>query len=299
MNMEKSNDELNIVDTENIMIHFEKMVERFHLKGKTLADKFDHLSTLVDESIATLLRRLHATKEKTIDAAKYTNSLKGQLEDFQTDMKRQDDTIASLESDIKILLSACMDATQGLEMNVLKNVSELRSIQELVNRDGDMPMDLGPVEDDAASELSTDHVKKAEKLLLAVRQNQDLSKVFQDAISKLVSMTEDMHNELKENQLTYDEVLEERDLYKDKILKLETDLIAQQKLYNEMEIKLEEYMEREDEFRKREMDLSISLSKDHGTWPIILNRGYLYAIFYTHYLHQDIFSSFVFGLLLL
>ncbi|KAL8535229.1 hypothetical protein ACS0TY_011015 [Phlomoides rotata] len=260
-NMEKLNDEVNVVDTESILVHFEKIVERFHLKGKTLADKFDHLSTLADESIAILLRRLHVTKEKIINAVKYTSSLEDQLKDFQTDKKRQDDTIASLESDVRILLSACIDATQGLEMNVHKNVSDLRSIHELVNQDGGMSMDLGAVEDDAASAHSTDHVKKAEKLLLATRQNQDLSKLFQDALSKLVSMTEDMHNKLKETQLIYDEVLEERDLYKDKILKLETDLIAQRKLYNEMEIKLEEYILREDVFRKGEAELSTSSSK--------------------------------------
>lgn len=262
--MERLNDEVNIVDTESIMVHFKKMVERFHLKGKTLADKFDHLSTLVDESIATLFRRLHVIKEKMIDATKYTSSLEDQLKDIQTDKKRQDDTVASLESDISILLSACMDATQRLELNVHKNVSELRSIHEFVNLDNGISMDLGEVENDAASALSTDHVKKAEKLLLATRQNQDLSKVFQEAISKLVSVTEDVRNKLKETQVTYDEVMEERDLYKDKVLKLEADLIAHHKLYNEMEIKLEEYMEMEDEFRKREAELSIS-SKVDGT----------------------------------
>lgn len=270
--MEMLNAEVNAVDSEGIMFDIDKMVERFHLKGKMLADKFDNLSTLMDESIAALLRRLQITKDKIIGAMKYTDSLKDQVKDIKTDTKRQEDTIASLESDIRILLSACTDATQGLELNVHKNVSELRSIHELVNLDGRMSMDLGAVEDDAAAALATDHVNKAEKLILATRQNQDLSKLFQDAISKLTSMTEDMQNKLKESQLTCDEVLEERDLYKDKILKLETDLKAQQNLYHEMAIKLDDYKEKEDELRKREAELSTSLSNAHGTWSFILQR---------------------------
>ncbi|KAL0364262.1 UNVERIFIED_CONTAM: hypothetical protein Sangu_0523800 [Sesamum angustifolium] len=221
------NDEVNAVDSESIMSHIEKMNERFHLKGKMLADKFENLSTLMDESNAALLRRLYTTKDRIVSTIKYTKSLKQQVKDMETDKQKQEDTIASLESDIRILLSACADATQELELNVRENVSELRSIHELVKLDGIKFMDLGAVGDDVAESLATDHVKMAGKLSLATRQNQDLSKHFQDAIKRLTSIAEDVKSKLRETQLTCDKVLEERDLYKDKTLKLETELEAQ------------------------------------------------------------------------
>lgn len=249
------------MDSESIMSHIEKMNERFHLKGKILADKFDSLSTLMDESIAALLRRLYMTKDRIISIIKYTKSLKQQVKDMETDKQKQEDTITSLESDIRILLSACTDATQELELNVRKNVSKLRSMHELVKLDGIKFMDLGPDGDDAAESLATDHVKMAEKLSLATRQNQDLSKLFQDAIKRLMSITEDMKSQMRETQLTCDKVVEERDLYKDKTLKLETELEAQQNVGREMTIKLDDYKEQVDKLRKREEELSTSLSK--------------------------------------
>ncbi|KAK4381955.1 hypothetical protein Sango_2917500 [Sesamum angolense] len=255
------NDEVNAVDSESIMSHIEKMNERFHLKGKMLADKFENLSTLMDESNAALLRRLYTTKDRIVSTIKYTKSLKQQVKDMETDKQKQEDTIASLESDIRILLSACADATQELELNVRENVSELRSIHELVKLDGIKFMDLGAVGDDVAESLATDHVKMAEKLSLATRQNQDLSKHFQDAIKRLTSIAEDVKSKLRETQLTCDQVLEERDLYKDKTLKLETELEAQKNACREMTIKLDDYKEQEDKLRKREEELSTSLSK--------------------------------------
>ncbi|KAL1565244.1 sporulation-specific protein 15-like isoform X1 [Salvia divinorum] len=308
-NLEMLNDEGNAVDGEN-MFDIEKMVKRYHLRSKILADNFDKLSTLFDESMDALLRGLNLRKDEIVNAMKYTSSLKDQVKDTETYKKRQEDTIASLERDNRILVSACTDATQGLELNNHEAVSKLRSIDELVNLDGRIPMDLEADNDDEEITLATDHVKTARKLILAARRNQDLSMVFQDAISKLANMTGNMQNKLevvqktsdeileerdlykdkifkletglkeqqslhhemtielgdmrsklRETQVTCDETLEERDLYKEKILKSETDLKTQQDEINEMAIKLEDQRKIEDELRKREAELSSSLSK--------------------------------------
>ncbi|KAG6429275.1 hypothetical protein SASPL_107320 [Salvia splendens] len=238
-NLELLNGVGNAIDDES-MFDIEKMVKSYHLRSKILADNFDKLSTLFDESMDATLRWLHLRKDRVVNAMKYTCSLKDQVKDIETDKKRQEDTIASLEYDIRVLLSACTDATQGLELNINEAVSKLRSIDKLVNLDSRLSMDLEAVNDDGDIALSTDHVKKAQKLLLAARRNQDLGIVFQDAISKLVNITENMQNKLKETQLASDEILEERDAYKDKIWKLETDLKEQQNLQHEITIELED-----------------------------------------------------------
>lgn len=239
LNFEMLNDEINAIDGEG-MFDIEKMVKRYHLKNKTLADNFDKLSTVLDESLAALLRTLHSKKDKIVDAMKYTCSLKDHVKDIEADKRRQEDTIASLESDIRILLSACTDATQGLELNVNEVVSKLKSINELVNLDGRTSTDLEEVNSDEETALASDHVKKAQKLLRATRRNQDLGVLFQDAVSKLMNMTENMQNKLREAQLTFDQILEERDLCKEKVLKLETELKEHQNLHHEMTIKLED-----------------------------------------------------------
>ncbi|XP_042057201.1 sporulation-specific protein 15-like isoform X1 [Salvia splendens] len=238
-NLEMLNDEGNAVDGES-MFDIENMVKRYHVRSKILADSFNKLSTLFDESMDALLRWLNLRKDEIVNAMKFTSSLKDQVKDIETDKKRQEDTIVSLERDIRSLVSACTDATHGLELNNKEAVSKLISIDELVNLDGRIPTDSEADIDDEEITLATDHVKMARKLILAARRNQDLGMVFQDAISKLMDMTGNMQNKLKEAQKTSDEILEERDLYRDKILKLETDLKEQQSLHHEMTIKLED-----------------------------------------------------------
>lgn len=238
-NLEMMNVEVNAVDGEG-MFDIEEMVKRYQLKSKILADNFDKLSTLLDESLAALLKSVSSRKDNIFNAMKYACSLKDEVKDIKADKKRQEDTIVSLENDIRILLSACTDATQGLELNFNKVVPKLKSINKLVNLHGRMTTDWEDVNGDEEIALATDHVKKAQKLLLATKRNQDLGVLFQDAVSKLMNMTENMQNELKETQLTSDQILEERDLYKDKILKLETDLKEQQNSHHEMTIKLED-----------------------------------------------------------
>ncbi|KAL6569188.1 hypothetical protein OROHE_003469 [Orobanche hederae] len=260
-NMEMSNYKMNAIDSEGLALQIEKMNERFHLKSKILADKFGNLSTLMDESVAALLRQLHLTKDKMISIIKYTQSLKHQVTNIRTDKERQEETVASLKMENRTLVSACQNAIQGLELNVRKNVAELRSIHDYVKLDGIISMDFGAIGDDIVEELSTDHVKTAENLLLATRKNEDLNKLLQDVLKSLISITEDMQNRMKETQLTYAEVLIERNLYKEKISKLNTDLNAQGNLFDEMTIKLGEYKEKEDEWRKGEAELSTSVSK--------------------------------------
>ncbi|XP_042063648.1 myosin-11-like [Salvia splendens] len=238
-NLELLNDEGNAVDGES-MFDIENMMKRYHVRSKILADNFNKLSALFDESMDAMLRGLNLRKDEIVNAMKYTSSLKDQVKEIETDKKRQEDTIVSLERDIRSLVSACTDATHGLELNNKEVVSKLISIDELVNLDGRIPMDSEADIDDEEITLATDHVKTAQKLILAARRNQDLGMVFQDAISKLMDMTGNMQNKLKQAQKTSDEILEERDLYKDKILKLETDLKVQQSLHTEMTIKLED-----------------------------------------------------------
>ncbi|KAL3649842.1 hypothetical protein CASFOL_006245 [Castilleja foliolosa] len=277
-NIEMPNDKVNAVDSESLLFQIEKMNERFHLKSKTLADKIDNLSKLMDESNAALLRRLLLTKDNIISIIKYAQYLKQQLADTRTDKQRQEETVVSLELENRTLLSACNNAIQGLELNVHKSVAELRSIHDFSKLDGIISMDLGAIGNDIAEELATDHTKTAEKLLLATRQNEDLNKLFQDAINKLISITEDTQNKLIDTQLTCDEALKEKDQYEEKISKLEADLKEQQYTWDEMKNKLDKYVEKEDEWLKNEAELSTSLSKLHELKDSLLSASQVKSI---------------------
>lgn len=61
-----------------------------------------------------------------------------------------------------------------------------------------------------------------------------------------------MQKNLQKSKLSCNEIMEERDLYRDKIYMLETDIEALQNSCDEMKLKLDDYKEKEDNLRKRE-----------------------------------------------
>ncbi|XP_073303825.1 uncharacterized protein [Primulina huaijiensis] len=128
-----------------------------------------------------------------------------------------------------------------------------------------MSIDLGKFGGDASAGIASDHMKTAEMLSHASRHSQDLGDLFLDVINKLTSVTEDMQKNLQESKLSCDEVMEERYLYRDKIYMLETDIEPHQNSCDEMKLKLDDYKEKEDNLRKRETELSTSLSRFQGS----------------------------------
>ncbi|KAL2547157.1 hypothetical protein Fot_16390 [Forsythia ovata] len=250
LNVEMVDGEVYAADDESMSLRIGKLVEGFYLKDKILADKFDDFSKCMDESNAAMLRKLDITKDRMISMLELIKYLKQKVKDIETDKRRQENTIVSLGSDIRILFSACADATRELELDVQNNMLESRSVHKLVNYPGTVGGD------EAAALVSENYAKTAEKLLFAARHSRDLSKQFQDAINKLVNSIEDMQNKLEKTELTHDEVLKERDICKDRIFKLETDLEARQNLCNEMSLKLENYQTKEAIVKEREADFS-------------------------------------------
>ncbi|CAA0814113.1 Unknown protein [Striga hermonthica] len=255
---------MNAADNESLVFRIEKMTDRFQLKSKIVADKFDSLSTLMDGSIAAIVRRFRSINDQIISIIKHSQFLKQQVTDISKEMQRKEEVVASLQMENRTLLSACKDAIQGLELNARKNLEALISIHDHVNLDGTMSMDLVAVGDDRVEELANDHMKTNERLLLATRQNEDLNELFQKSIKKLMSITQDLQNERKEIQLTCDEVLEKRVRDEEKIAKMEADLRAQHNICVDLTCKLDEYEAKEDGWRKKEMELSSSLTKFHG-----------------------------------
>ncbi|KZV44422.1 CAP-Gly domain-containing linker protein 1 [Dorcoceras hygrometricum] len=278
INMEMLNEVVNAVDSKIITFHIEQIVEKFHLKGKVLADKVENISSCMDKSIQVLLNRLQKTRDIFLASTKYMKSMKQQLKGVEMDKQASEDTITSLKSDVRNLSSACADVTQELELNSQRNISELRSILEFVKLDVEDSIYLGKIDGDASAALSIDPMKATERLLLAARQNQDIDQQFLNVISKLISITEDMQNKLKDTELGYAEILKERDLYRDKISELETDLKQLESLYHDMKHKLDDFQRKEYNLTKQEREISASLSKIQEMEDSLLSASQIKSI---------------------
>ncbi|XP_027099947.1 trans-Golgi network-localized SYP41-interacting protein 1-like [Coffea arabica] len=264
LEMEMVNVQLNAVDDENVTLNFEKTLEGLRLRDKNLAEKIGSCSGILDDFILALLKRLQVAKDGVIVARELVRSLKQRANDVEMDRQAQENTVAMLESDMEILLSACTKATEELELEVENNLSELSSVSILENSSTELEA-FGQdalIDHDLKSE-GNKYVHIAEKLLLATRHCRNFNKHFHGMKHMMVSTVEDLRNQLIETKTTCGSLLEERDLNQKKISKLETDLEVAENLCREMKLKIEDHEARQPMLKERETELLVA----HSTSP--------------------------------
>ncbi|KAI5352155.1 hypothetical protein L3X38_005046 [Prunus dulcis] len=231
--VEKDNGEDNVTDVEDVSSCLKKTVERFQLRNNILAENFERFSFSTDEFIATLLRKLKAIRDEIVTVVEHTESFKQKANNLEIYKQEQENTIAILENDLKSLLSACTDATRELQFEVKNNLLELSSVPELE----DIRHYLSPERGVIAGEGTEIHEqaldgskygKTAEMLSVSIRKVKALIKQFESTSEVAASTIEDLQNKLTEARSSSEKAMEERDLGKNRISKLDADIEALQ-----------------------------------------------------------------------
>lgn len=246
--VEKDNGEDNVTDVEDVSSCLKKTVERFQLRNNILAENFERFSFSTDEFIATLLRKLKAIRDEIVTVVEHTESFKQKANNLEIYKQEQENTIAILENDLKSLLSACTDATRELQFEVKNNLLELSSVPELE----DIRHYLSPERGVIAGEGTEIHEqaldgsnygKTAEMLSVSIRKVKALIKQFESTSEVAASTIEDLQNKLTEARSSSEKAMEERDLGKNRISKLDVDIEALQNKLAEARTTSEKAME--------------------------------------------------------
>ncbi|XP_057485762.1 trans-Golgi network-localized SYP41-interacting protein 1-like [Actinidia eriantha] len=258
-NVEMDNGEDNAEDGDGLESSFRKTVEMFHFRNKILEGKVEAFSTSMDEFIAALLTKLQATRDELVLKLEHMKSLKQKLNSLEMGRQAQEDKIAMLENEIRILLSACSGATQELEVEVDNYPVELSSAPDLEKLN--LFSNVREVSRDAVSEhqqrLDTSkHVNTAKNLLLAAKKVGALAKQLGNVKNESADEIKDLKDELTKTRTTLANAIEERDQYQNRLSKLESDLEALQNSYQEMRFKIQDYQAKEDELNDREAEIS-------------------------------------------
>lgn len=236
-------------------------MEGFQSKNKILADKFEGFSSLVDEFIAALLRKLQAVEDGVVVIVEHIESLKQKTKNLEMYKQEQETTVSMLEDDVKTLLSVCTDATSELQFQVKNNLLELSYVPELEKLNHSLFLEMRESDGDATivQQQGVDgrkHLEAADKLLFATRKVQTLIKQFESTSNMAAATIEELQNKLKESKKGFEKAMEERDLNQNMISKLETDVEALQNSCSELRLKLEDYQTKEDKLKEREAEVS-------------------------------------------
>lgn len=247
--VELDNIDINGTDIDTLISSFGKIVKGFQLRNEHIANKFDELSDSVDEQLETnimaLVEEMEIMKEKVNTTTKLN--------------EEKDNIIVTLENDSSVLLSACTDSTGELQNEVDRNLGLLGSNSEVENH---------TAHEQAGLYKNSKYADASRNLISASRKVQIFIKQFGFESEQVAATIGDMQNKLKESTTALELVTDERDLNKNRVLQLESDVQLLQQACSELEDKLEGCRALENKLNDKEVEISSMhsalLAKEEG-----------------------------------
>ncbi|KAJ9176261.1 hypothetical protein P3X46_011596 [Hevea brasiliensis] len=260
VNIEMVDDNVNAADVNNISLYFKKTVEGFQSQNAILMDNFEGFSAFIGEFIEALLGKLRATGDAVTIIFEHMESMKQKMKNMEMHNEEQEKTIAVLEKDCRVLLSACSNATSKLQFETKNNLLELNSIPELETLRHSMILEATEVDaDNVEHQQSLEdnrYEKVAKNLFLVTRKVQTLIKLFESTSNVAAATIEDLQKKLSESRLAYDRAIKERDLIQSTVSELEIDAEALQNSCKELKLKAGDYQVIEKKLKEKEEELS-------------------------------------------
>lgn len=231
------------------------IVEGLHAQAKLLSVRFRSFSKHMDDHVALVLQGLQATRDEFIHMLDLRESLKSDLVKLEANNQAQDGKIVSLQKEVTALFSACMDATQELQIE-LHHLMNLDSSTEqgIMNSSLDS-RSREAVSDGVEEGYAVKYAKAADDLLHAARRVKIQCQQLANIKEVCVTSIDDLKDKLKQAELTAETSVQDQHLYHERVSALERELKALQESCSEMNSKIENYQAREGMLRNKEEEL--------------------------------------------
>ncbi|WJX33533.1 hypothetical protein P8452_21731 [Trifolium repens] len=247
--VELDNGEFNGIDIDTIISSFGKIVKGFQLRNKHIADRFDVFSDSIDDFISPIHGKLLETESNIVAIVEHMEVMREKANSVTKLNEEKDSTIAALENDINLLLSACTDSTSELQNEVHQNLGQLGSTFEVekLNHEADEQVEHNK---------NNKYADVSRKLINASGKVQTLIKQFKFKSEQVDATVRDLQTKLNETTVAFELATEERDLNKDRVMQLESDIQSLQSTCSELKHKVEGYHVLEEELKEKEEKIS-------------------------------------------
>ena len=247
--VELDNREINGVDIDTIISSFGKIVKGFQLRNEHIADRFDEFSDSIDAFISPLHGKLLETESNIMAIVEHVEVMKEKANSVTKLNEEKDNIIATLENDISLLLSACTDSTSELQKEVHQNLGQLGSTFEVekLNYKADEQVE---------HHKNNTYADASRKLIDASGEVQTLIRQFKFKSEQVDETVRDLQTKLNETTVAFELATKERDLNKNKVLQLESDIQSLENACTELKDKVEHYHVLEEKLKDKEAEIS-------------------------------------------
>nr|GEV40995.1 hypothetical protein [Tanacetum cinerariifolium] len=228
-------DEFNAEDAASIGSYVGNTLSNLNKKSQILADQFASFSTLFDDMIASLLKKLLVGElEKSKEVIEQHLSAKENMSATIEELHGELEKTRSMYDKVK-------EENDAFQRRVIELENELEASSNTCN---EMSSKL---EDYQAKEDTWNESKRqlSAQSILSVSAKEDMSATI-----------EELQGELEKTRSMYNQIREENDAFQRRVLKLENELEASGNTCNEMSLKLEDYRAKEDKWIESTRELS-------------------------------------------
>nr|KJB31041.1 hypothetical protein B456_005G173600 [Gossypium raimondii] len=257
VNIGMENDYENAINGDDVSSCVIRVAEGFQLRNKIFADRFEGFSKFLDESIGSLLKKLHATEDEVKSMVENMESLKQNVKNLEMREQEKEKAMAILQDDVETLFSACRDAVGDLHFEVKSTLTEFNSLPGLENLNhGLHPGGEFVGRDMAQQDIGGNrYIQTAEKLLAATREVQSLVKFYETTNKAVATIVHNLQKDLEDTRRASEKAIEERDVCQSRVFKLESDVEALEESYREVTHKVDDYQAKEDIWKEKEAEL--------------------------------------------
>ncbi|KAK8310386.1 hypothetical protein V6Z12_D02G183800, partial [Gossypium hirsutum] len=276
VNIGMENDYENAINGDDVSSCVIRVAEGFQLRNKIFADRFEGFSKFLDESIGSLLKKLHATEDEVKSMVENMESLKQNVKNLEMREQEKEKAMAILQDDVETLFSACRDAVEDLHFEVKSTLTEFNSLPGLENLNhGLHPGGEFVGRDMAQQDIGGNrYIQTAEKLFAATREVQSLVKFYETTNKAVATIVHNLQKDLEDTRRASEKAIEERDVCQSRVFKLESDVEALEESYREVTHKVDDYQAKEDIWKEKEAELlslynNMSMKEKEAKEPLL------------------------------
>ncbi|TYG80133.1 hypothetical protein ES288_D02G192400v1 [Gossypium darwinii] len=276
VNIGMENDYENAINGDDVSSCVIRVAEGFQLRNKIFADRFEGFSKFLDESIGSLLKKLHATEDEVKSMVENMESLKQNVKNLEMREQEKEKAMAILQDDVETLFSACRDAVEDLHFEVKSTLTEFNSLPGLENLNhGLHPGGEFVGRDMAKQDIGGNrYIQTAEKLFAATREVQSLVKFYETTNKAVATIVHNLQKDLEDTRRASEKAIEERDVCQSRVFKLESDVEALEESYREVTHKVDDYQAKEDIWKEKEAELlllynNMSMKEKEAKEPLL------------------------------
>ncbi|KAH1098171.1 hypothetical protein J1N35_015092 [Gossypium stocksii] len=276
VNIGMENDYENAINADDVSSCVIRVAEGFQLRNKIFADRFEGFSKFLDESIGSLLKKLHATEDEVKSMVENMESLKQNVKNLEMREQENEKAMAILQDDVETLFSACRDAVGDLHFEVKSTLTEFNSFPGLENLNhGLHPGGEFVGQDMAQQDIGGNrYIQTAEKLLAATREVQSLVKFYETTNKAVATIFHNLQKDLEDSRRVSEKAIEERDVCQSRVFKLESDVEGLEESYREVMHKVDDYQAKEDIWKEKEAELlslynNMSMKEKEAKEPLL------------------------------